>query len=261
MVVLREYFDKVNAKRNFLYQMRGYLCREGFKINDEWCKADAAKKTAAIQEGFKYVVFAGTLAENGGKTSCQGYAKTIAEAVSMIYHQGGKVWHIDKIAINPTMADQLNGTYRIGGGVSLDVKEFSKLIEKYDEKYINAEFSETTTAKSEVTISNDEEGFKTIVIRSIHNFTLGNYTESISELKNFVAKASGELRTKALEELQEWIKIARAEGVEVEDYAEVEETVEKIDEKAENKPNNAAKSEEGTNTLSEADAACVNKMS
>ena len=166
---------------------------------------------AAKQEGFKYVVFAGSLKDNGGTSSNNGYTKTIAEAVSIIYHKARvhQVWHIDTI----------DGE-RIAGGVSLAEKEFLALIEKYDQKYIEAEIA-PVSEKVAYTPATIVEEFNIIMIRSIHNFTLGNYVESIEELKTFCDKAIKQdknLFETALKELVEWIGIAKEEGIEVEGY-------------------------------------------
>lgn len=208
MVALREYLETLEDKKNFLNAARVQAIKNSFKLEEEYKMAKKAVTMAAKQEGFKYIVFAGSLKDNGGTSSNNGYTKTIAEAVSIIYHKARvhQVWHIDTI----------DGE-RIAGGVSLNANEFSALIDKYDEKYIDAEFA-PVSEKVEYTPATIEEEFNYIEVKAIHNFTLGNYTESIEEMKKFVSKASGDLKKLALSELNEWIRIARAEGVEVEDF-------------------------------------------
>ena len=208
MVALREYLETLENKKNFLHAARVRALKNSFKLEEEYKMAKKAVTMAAKQEGFKYVVFAGSLKDNGGTSSNNGYTKTIAEAVSIIYHKAilHKVWHIDTI----------DGE-RIADGVTLDEKEFSALIDKYDEKYIDAEFA-PVSEKVEYTPATIEEEFNYIEVKAMHNFTLGNYIESIEEMKKFIAKASGDLKKLALSELNEWIGIARTEGVEVEDF-------------------------------------------
>ena len=220
LVYLREEMESTIEKKRWLDRCSYRFNEARTDAYNAKRKAQAEVTKAASEAGYKFIVKIKTTAGEIKK-----YVRTATRAAGMVYQYAEvllswDVWTVDGIC-SPVFG------YKIDGATQSKLENF---IDKYEEKYIDAEFSETTTAKGEVTISNDEEGFKTIMIRSIHNFTLGKYTESIDELKNFVAKASGELRTKALAELQEWINIARTEGVEIEDYAEdtkaTEETIE-----------------------------------
>ena len=248
LVYLREEMESAMAKKRCFDGFKNHFDNARTDAYNAKCKTANEVTKAAAVAGYKFIVKIKTTTGEIKK-----YVRTATQAAGMIYQYSDVLVRWDILTVDAKYRPVFG--YKIDGATQSKLENF---IDATDEKYIDAEISETTTAKGEVTISNDEEGFKTIVIRSIHNFTLGNYTESIDELKKFVAKASGELRTKALAELQEWINIARAEGVEVEDYTEVEEN---IDAEAENKPVDAPNTSEGTNDTKTAEDTLKNDFS
>ena len=207
MVALRETLGDYEEKEDFLQEMFKVAIKN---FNEANLKEHSLRKSiyeTAKQEGFKYVVEIRTY--NGRHEE---FTKTMVEAVAQIYMNANIFtgdWEISTI----------DGQGIVSGYKVLhhtDKFNFEKLIDKYDEKYIDAEFA-PVSEKVEYTPASIEEEFNYIEVKAMHNFTFGNYVESIEEMKKFVAKASGDLKKMAVSELKDWIGIARAEGVEVED--------------------------------------------
>ncbi len=140
---------------------------------------------------------------------------TVADAVTFIYQNFNSpkdAWRI----FAESFEDQSIYENDIASGRAIDIDLFEELIDEFDDKITDAQIA--TTSPPIVKPANPAEEFNQIVIRSMHNFTLGNYLDSIDELKNFCAKVTDKkLFETAIAELQEWIGIARAEGIEVAD--------------------------------------------
>ena len=236
MLELKEKIQDITDKQAFLSKICRALGRE-----HDWClaaenEAKKAVRATAIAEGFKYVVninerksFAGAI--KGTKH----FARTMEEAISLIYRNADicGTWIIREIE---------GGIVDVGEELYPD--DFTALIQKYDEKYIDAEIT-TAAGRKEFTPSTMKEEFDYIVTRAIHYFTLDDFVKPVEELKNFCKRAAhqdADLFETAKAELQEWVDIASKNGVEIDlDLDEIEESAEiavNTDDKAEDDGSN-----------------------
>ena len=216
LVYLREELEKAKAQQLFLAEIGIRLVREHKFWLQKKMDTKKAMKQAKFLEGFKYEAMVYT--KYGERKAA---VKTIFEAVRYIYSEADN-GHIGKRTT--WEISEYNSGKLLAHGYTLNELNFSMLIEKFDEKCIDAEIS-AATEKNEFTPATLKDEFNYIVARAIHNFTFNDFVKSIEELKAFCQKAARQdkdLFETAREELQEWIEIASSNGVNIEQIEDIE---------------------------------------
>lgn len=167
-------------------------------------EAQNAVVTARNAAGLKFSVYVNV---SGIKTGLRTDTRTMAEAVAFIYQNadGLTEWRI----FTQYVEGLVTRTNIIAEGRALDADTFARLIDSYDIKAIDAEFS--TSSKS----TPPADDFDSIACRAIHYFTFDDFVTPITELRAFCRENPNHIA--AQNELAEWIEIARANGVEVPD--------------------------------------------
>ena len=165
-------------------------------------EAQNAVVTARNAAGLKFSVYVNV---SGIKTGLRADTRTMAEAVAFIYQNaaGLKDWRI----FTQYVEGLTTRSNTIAEGRTLDADTFTRLIDSYDLKAIDAEFS---TGTKSTPPAND---FVSIVARAIHYFTFDDFLTPIAELRKFCRENPS--HGTAQNELAEWIEIAHTNGVEV----------------------------------------------